>query len=96
MEVKGFDIKTVEGATEYLKNEGIDIDNVVEIAFKVFNAKSRLSLIDKRDPVFELLFRDEGSWAAGDSELTDMMRVMVLKYNNLVNYLTDSANKEQG
>lgn len=41
----------------------------------------RFPLIDKKDPIFEILFREDKTWCAHDYQLTDMMREMVLRYN---------------
>ena len=52
----------------------------------IADVSERFSPIDKKDPTFEILFRD-GNWGAYDSQLTDMMREIVIRYNKLVEYL---------
>lgn len=52
----------------------------------IANVSERFSPIDKNDPTFEILFRD-GNWGAYNSQLTDMLREMVIRYNKLVEYL---------
>ena len=52
----------------------------------IADVSERFSPIDKNDPTFEILFRD-GNWGAYDSQLTDMMREMVIRYNKLVEFL---------
>lgn len=47
----------------------------------------RFSLIDKKDPKFEILFREDGSWFAYDYQLTDMMRELVIRYNKMAECL---------
>ncbi len=52
----------------------------------IADVSERFSPIDKKDPTFEILFRD-GNWGAYDTQLTDMMREMVIRYNKLVEFL---------
>lgn len=63
--------------------------NAVNNNCDLANLSERLSLIDKKDPKFEILFREDGKWSAYDHQLTDMMREMVLRYNKMVEYLND-------
>lgn len=40
--VKGFDIDTVEGSRAYLESEGIDVDNMVNVAMKMLVTNNAL------------------------------------------------------
>lgn len=50
----------------------------------ISDIKPRLSPISTTKGDFEICFRENGRWAAHDHQLTDMMRKMVIKYNELI------------
>ena len=95
--VNGFDIDTVEGAEAYLKSEGIDVESVKDGLDIIERTKelvlssvsNSFPLVDKKDPNFEILFREDKNWAAHNYELTNMMREIVLRYNKIVEYLNN-------
>jgi len=98
--VNGFDIDTPEGAEAYLRSEGVDIEECVKDGMDIIertkklvssNVKESFSLIDKKDPKFEILFRENGNWSAYDHQLTDMMRELVARYNKMAEYLNAQA-----
>lgn len=43
--------------------------------------------IDKTSSIFEILFRPKGNWSATEPHLTDMMRELVLKQNEVIERL---------
>ena len=69
-----------------MNKENKTLDNLQNGNDFIADVNERFSPIDKNDPTFEILFRD-GNWGAYDSQLTDMMREMVIRYNKLVEYL---------
>ena len=94
--VNGFDIDTPEGAEAYLRSEGVDVEQCVKEGIDIIertkalvlsNVSERFPLVDKSDPKFEILFREDGKWSAYDHQLTDMMREMVVRYNKIAEYL---------
>lgn len=52
-------------------------------------AQKEIAPIEKENPIFEVLFR-EGNWGAHDYQLTDMVRELVIKYNELVQHINST------